>query len=660
MIKKVCFCLFFLFSNSLSHSQNSIAIDSLEKVLQFAKNDTVKINALNDISFILVASDPQKAKDYANKALLIAQKIEWETGIANSYHNIGYVNYAQGNFPVALDYWLKVLVQREKINNKEAISSAIGNVGTIYFHQANYPKALEYYIKGLKLAEEIRDTAKIIANLTNVGMIYKRQNDFEKALEYQFKALKMVEKSNRQNEIGIVYGSIAGSYWRQGNITKALEYYFKAIEIDEKMGNKRNVGGWLANIGGVYALKADSADANKDKEMQNLNNQKALEYNLKALKIAEELDEKSKQAIILGNIGSLYTQLIQYNEAEDYLQKSLKLATSINIPDQIKDVHESFYILYSHTNQYAKALEHYKKYIETKDSIFNENNSKIISELQIKYETEKKEAENAELIHKNELQALTIINNRYLLVGLIGLFIILIIIGFLITRQNKLKAHQQAIHLEQKLLRTQMNPHFIFNSLASIESFIYEHEPKEAGVYLSSFSRLMRLILENSSSEYITLEKEIETLNYYLSLQKLRLDGNLSYSIKVNKSIHNEEIYLPPMLTQPFIENAIEHGFRGANEQGNIKIIFSIKEDDLQVEVIDNGIGIEQAQQQKYLHHKHKSMAIEITIERLKFLNRSKKKKLTFDISDISNKKNGQSGTKVLFSIPLGLQNNKI
>ena len=209
------------------------------------------------------------------------------------------------------------------------------------------------------------------------------------------------------------------------------------------------------------------------------------------------------------------------------------------------------------------------------------------------------------------------------------------------------------MQLEQKLLRTQMNPHFIFNSLASIESFIYENEPKEAGMYLSKFARLIRLILENSASEYITLEKEIETLNFYLSLEKLRLNDNLYYSIEIDSSVSLDQIYLPPMLTQPFIENAIEHGFRGMKEAGKLNVSFKVSEGILEVQITDNGMGIAQSQQQKDLNKTHKSMAIQITQERLKFLNKNKKRKLNFAVTELLNDKNENKGTKVLFEVPL-------
>lgn len=198
-----------------------------------------------------------------------------------------------------------------------------------------------------------------------------------------------------------------------------------------------------------------------------------------------------------------------------------------------------------------------------------------------------------------------------------------------------------------------MNPHFIFNSLTTIESFVYENQPKEAGKYLSDFARLMRLILENSAEEYIPLSKEIKTLEYYLLLQRLRLENNLTYRIVTDGIENINNVHIPPMLTQPFIENAIEHGFRNSTKTGNIDIEFTNLNDSvLQIKVTDNGIGIDSGKKSES-KAKHKSMAIDITKERLQVLNKSKKQKVTFEISDISVQGSSDSGTMVLFTIPL-------
>jgi LytS/YehU family sensor histidine kinase len=302
-----------------------------------------------------------------------------------------------------------------------------------------------------------------------------------------------------------------------------------------------------------------------------------------------------------------------------------------------------------------------------RDSVLNTDTRQEITRREMQFEFEKKVAL-AKLEREKEQVLSAAALNRQRVVKNIALAgaIFLLAAGLTIfvfykrrrdaeERRNTAEFNAQVSDTEMKALRSQMNPHFIFNSLTTIESFVYENQPKEAGKYLSDFARLMRLILENSSEEYIPLNKEIQTLEYYLALQKLRMDNNLTYSIVTDgiEDIHNIDI--PPMLTQPFIENAIEHGFRNSTKSGNILIEFSnIDDKQLQIKVTDNGKGIDNEQPADSTNKEaHKSMAINITKERLLVLNKSKKQKVTFVIANVSALGRQATGTEVLFTIPL-------
>jgi len=626
--------------------------DSLLLSLSKQKEDSLKVKTLIHLSRALSLNETQRSLEYAQQALKLSETIKWNRGIALSYFYIGASYDNLGNFRAALEIRLKEVEKWKELNNKKNTCAVMGNLGVSYGNIGNNLKAIEYYISSLKIAEEIDFTEQAINNLCNIGSIYKEQKNYDKALSYYFESLKLAEQEKLENSIAINQGNIGNVYLAMGKYTLSLKSYLAALRIDEKLGNKINQSAWVANIASLYQVQSDSASKAGNTELANFKSSQALEYYVKSLQLSKEIGNQYLEAHTLGNIGELYASMKQFKMAEEYMKESLDLATKIQSDDVVRAAHNKLYALYSEIKQPAKALEHYEKYIAIRDSIYNEDHKKTISELEIKYQTEKKEAENILLTEKNQVQALEIRNERYMLVGLSILLLLGAAIAFLIVRQNKLKSQQLATQFEQKLLRTQMNPHFIFNSLASIEIFIYDHQPKEAGVYLSSFARLMRLILENSTLEYITLEKEIEILNYYLSLQKVRLDDNLSYSIEVDENIYPSEIRLPPMLTQPFIENAIEHGFRGSKQVGEVKVSFRLKENNLQVEIVDNGIGIEKAHQQN-LHKTHKSMATQITSERLAFLNRSKRKKLSFTIIDLATEGQGLTGTRVTFLIPL-------
>jgi sensor histidine kinase YesM len=223
----------------------------------------------------------------------------------------------------------------------------------------------------------------------------------------------------------------------------------------------------------------------------------------------------------------------------------------------------------------------------------------------------------------------------------------------LFFRQNRIKANQQNIQLKQRLFRSQMNPHFIFNSLASIQNSIINEDPMKASKYLARFSKLVRNILDSSTAETITLEDEINTIENYLTLQKIRYPEMINFNISVDDGLDVEATFIPPMLAQPFIENAIEHGLKSKEAKGNIEVRFTKKNQTLVLEIEDDGIGRPQAQENlKAKDPGHKSMATGITQERINVLNRKKKRKIHFNIIDLKDESGRARGTKVMIEIP--------
>lgn len=237
--------------------------------------------------------------------------------------------------------------------------------------------------------------------------------------------------------------------------------------------------------------------------------------------------------------------------------------------------------------------------------------------------------------------------------------ILIIVLGFSLIlfiwsiRMKSVRLVMHNLELNQKLLRLQMNPHFIFNSLFAIQSYIYSHQTDLAGSYLSDFAKLVRLILENSRKEYISLEKEIESIKLYLKLQNLRFEKRFSYTIHIDDKIEPSEFFIPPMLAQPFIENAIEHGFMMIKYKGEIHIHYKLQKDTLNFEVRDNGIGITAAKEsQKGRFKKHDSLAIDICKSRLAVLKKKRKLDIDFSLHETIDNNGKVTGTRVLFSIP--------
>jgi sensor histidine kinase YesM len=216
--------------------------------------------------------------------------------------------------------------------------------------------------------------------------------------------------------------------------------------------------------------------------------------------------------------------------------------------------------------------------------------------------------------------------------------------------QKKLDNEQ----LNQRLLRTQMNPHFIFNSLTSIQNYLFENEPQKTAVYLSKFAKLMRQILESSRADFIPLEKEIQTLENYLQLQKMRFGDKLNYQIQVSPDIDPEEVQIPPMFAQPFIENSLEHGILHRANEGFIQIDFKKEGNMIVLAVEDNGVGLQQSQTlRSEIKKEYKSLATQITQERLSLLRQKYQLPLDFVVQELKNQLNEVAGTQVKVTLPM-------
>lgn len=212
-------------------------------------------------------------------------------------------------------------------------------------------------------------------------------------------------------------------------------------------------------------------------------------------------------------------------------------------------------------------------------------------------------------------------------------------IGFLLYQRRKLKYEKASLQGQQRLLRSQMNPHFTFNTLAAIQSNM-EKNPKEASNYLMKFSRLLRLILENSMQNYVQLEKELESLRKYLDLQLLRFPNTFTYSIDLQGLEEDEFIFIPPMLMQPFVENSIEHGFKGIDYIGHLKLNLELKGEYLAFELIDNGIGL-----REHSNKAKNSASVKLISDFIKKVTKS-------DLKLENREERDLTGTRVQFSIP--------
>ncbi len=286
-------------------------IDSLLKELPKQKEDTNKVNLLNNLSLDYSSIDPDEGIKYGKQGVALAHKINWKKGLEAVNSTLGSNYQTKTDYSEALKYHFKALKMAEEMGDKTGVARNSSNIGIVYCRQSKYSTALEYFFSALRMAEDLGDRKGIAATSGNIGVVYKTQGDYPKALEYYFKSLKMNEELGRKSGIATNNGNIGRVYQDQGDYPKALEYFFKSLEVYEELGDKKHIATVTGNIGVVYKIQSDYP--------------KALEFFLKALKMNEELGNRRGIATNTGNIGMVYQEQRDYTQAIDYYQSSLKL-----------------------------------------------------------------------------------------------------------------------------------------------------------------------------------------------------------------------------------------------------------------------------------------------------------------------------------------------
>ncbi|MEP7169994.1 MAG: tetratricopeptide repeat protein [Bacteroidota bacterium] len=571
-----------------------------------------------------------------NKSLISSSK-------PSTLYNIGNLYDALGEYPNAFNFYFKALKLDEESGDKIGSATVLSAIGSIYSKQGNYSKALDFYFRSEKMNEEVKSKKVEAKNLSSIGNIYYYQKNYTKALEYNFKALKVAEELGNKNLISTFMSNIGSVYYDQYDYTKALEYNFKSLKLAEELGKKEQISISLVNIGTVYNDQKDYT--------------KALDYYLKALKLDEESGDQYLIASVSGNVGQLYTITKKNAEAEKYLLKALAISNNLGELDLQQDECNNLSALYEQTGNYKKSLEYYKKSMTAKDSLFNEDKAKEITAKSMTYEFEKKEAatkaenDKKEFLANAEIRRQKLIKNSTLSgVGIAGLFSFLLVMSF--NRRRKTAFEKQVSQVEMTALRAQMNPHFIFNSLHSINKYVMDNDKNNASDYLTKFAKLMRLILENSREQEVPMEKDLSALELYMQLESLRFQNKFQYNIEVDPQLDKETALIPPLLLQPFVENSILHGLR-TKENGKIQIKIKKEENMIRCSVEDNGIGRQQTVQvEPGKEKKRESLGMKITQERLNIINQLKKVKTAVNIFDLKDSENKPGGLRVELMLP--------
>ena len=567
----------------------------------------------------------------------------------------------------------------------EGEAYGLNQLGMKYRNFSQYKKSAELHEQALEASEKANNTELRVLSLNMLGVVYRRTDAIKTALDYNQKALELAESVENpsvhiKRSINVALNGIGNLYQTLEQYDLAIVRFKRALKLEEELGNKLGLAINHQNIGNCLEEKGDLEGALE-------NYRKSLAYNeeikseygsiicknslaqiyLKqdmpyaALVLLEPLLDASQRigdffitASIFINTGWAHTKLGNFEQAQQYLQEGLDMALNRNMPSSILYGYQKMSELERTRGNYQKAYEYYKKADEYDSQISSATNLRYMNDIIVRYEDDKKNNQIAVLAKQNEIVRLRLKKNQTtllvsaLIVGLISSIL------YILYRQYQSKNEKRVLTLEQKMLRSQMNPHFLFNSLNSIKLYIINNEQKNAVHYLNKFSKLVRKILEASSQREIPLAEELETVELYMNIENIRFSNEIDFRIDVDEDINVDNIKIPSLTLQPFLENSIWHGL--SPKDGEKKIWINIKRKDqghVTIEILDNGVGRTMAEANKENRVlKRKSVGIHITKERLANFSKDYQNNFDVDVVDRCDENGNSNGTKVILEIP--------
>jgi hypothetical protein len=516
----------------------------------------------------------------------------------------------------------ETLVLLQKQEQVAASAPCVGHKIQFYLNYADYNRVNQdyeglsrYAFKALENAEQQNDKKYELKAIALIVHLFTRQNQEDKNWDYVKRAEKIILNLPEDYTTGINYNWLAFEYERKFTLAErltlmdtAIRYAAKAKDISTRLNDYAEV---------TRSFRVFESNAYNRGELK-----KAIVYIDSAILYSKKIKIPANPSALYFAKAWDYLDLKAYAEAERWQDSSVYYALKYegNTPATVSILGEAAK-LYESAGNLPKAYATFKNYEHIKDSVFKVQRAEKINELELRYNKTTNERTIKELAQQKRILLLLT------LAGVLGL----LALAFFI-RQQSLKNKQKILETEQRLNRARMNPHFFFNALSSLQSFaLQENDGKALASNLSKFSHIMRETLESSYKDYVTVEQEIDFLNEYLELQKMRFPQKFTYEIITSPNIETHALLIPSMILQPFTENSIEHGFTGIDYAGHIKLSFDIKERDLLICITDNGKGLATTPKE---NSEHISRASQIIKDRFFLLNIKLKTRAGFSIDN--------------------------
>jgi tetratricopeptide (TPR) repeat protein len=648
-----------ILNDSIRFKNKTNELSKSRKKSKTSRNNRSVFKRELDSANIFVRKNPTKSIQFVENALKltrnkndIAQLYEI---LADSYYHLKQYDLAYSNYKTASN------------NSKKSISLQLKLAKTAFLNN-DFSSSLQYYNVVLKTSK-IAPFQKISA-LEGKGDVYKNQNKITKALENYKAGLALANTHDVTPKITILNNKIADILSRIGELKKA-EVYIDNAQNSVKRESKTKAIVQSNNAANFYKYNNSISEEVKfrKKTLEDLE-----DSDLKEIKLDDELETDkigfmSHQNDILNSqnikldIANALKKQKDYSEAITYFKESALDANNNKDLETEKSAIQGLSEVYVELGDDKNALLNYMKYTKLVDAIYKNKERDISEAVALGKDLITKQGRILSLEKDRELnqskfelfqseQNLVKENDKrqkLIIYSLIGGLLLLLLSLFYMFRSNKQRRLANNL-LALKSLRSQMNPHFIFNALNSVNSFIANNDERSANRYLTDFSTLMRSVLENSEQDFIPLEKEIELLKLYIKLEHTRFTDKFDFKFNINDNVKINEFQIPPMLLQPYVENAVWHGLRYKKDKGLLQIDIDQNDSEtLKITITDNGIGRKQSKALKSKNQLiQKSKGMKNIKQRVNILNDMYKDKVDVFISDLLE---DETGTKVVLTL---------
>ncbi|CAZ95946.1 tetratricopeptide repeat-containing sensor histidine kinase [Zobellia galactanivorans] len=566
-------------------------------------------------------------------------------GRTYALNELGRVYRNTSQYTKAIALHKEALEIANSTNNIEFRVASLNDLGVVYRRTSSIRTAMDYNKEALELAESVKEKSKSLKKSINVslnciGNLYIMLNQYGQAIEYFKRSMKLESELGNTLGMAINYQNIGECQEHLGELDEALSNYRTSLAYNEEINSDMGRVICKNSIGQIYLKQ------NRITEASNLLRS--------TLPLAEKLGDGFLISPIYTNIGWSQMATNNFSGAEENILEGLRIAEKYNLRAEAARANHLLTELYQYMGDYKKALTANMRAYELDEEVANESTVRYVNDIIFKYDSEKKNNQIQRLAQNYEIVQMELRTSRTtLLIGGIALAL-LAGIFYILYRQYQLKNEKKLLTLEQSMLRSQMNPHFLFNSLNSIKLYIINNEQKNAVHYLNKFSKLVRKILEASSMREIPLAEELETVELYMNIENIRFSNEIDFKVRIDEGVDTHTIKIPSLILQPFLENALWHGLSSKTGKKSIDLhISKDQEQYIHISITDNGVGREAAEKLKLNKIlKRKSVGIDITKERLANFSKDFQNSFEVEIVDLYHEDGTSAGTRIILHIP--------